>query len=117
MSEQTPDYPDTQLLIDGVWRESADGRRIPVLTIEVVSEDSVDRDYRAKREEYLAYGLLEYWIIDLKLRKMTLLVRHGDAWLERPCLDDQPIPSLVLPGLTAKVADLWTDLDECEPDA
>ena len=45
---------------------------------------------------------------------MTLLTRHGDAWVERPCLDDQPIPSLVLPGLTATVADLWADLDEYE---
>ena len=25
---------------------------------------SIKRDYEVKREEYLAYGLLEYWIVD-----------------------------------------------------
>jgi Uma2 family endonuclease len=107
--------PDYCVVLEGAPSDYR-GRRIPVLSVEVVSEDSVDRDYRAKREEYLAYGLLEYWIIDLKLRKMTLLVRHGDTWVERPCVEGQPIPSLVLPGLTATVADLWIKLDEYEPE-
>jgi Uma2 family endonuclease len=88
------------------------GHRRPILVAEVVSESSVDRDYRTKREEYLAYGILEYWIIDLVIRKMTVLVRNGDVWVERPCVEGQPIPSLVLPGLAATVADLWVDLDE-----
>jgi Uma2 family endonuclease len=107
--------PDFSVVLQGAPKDYR-GRRIPVLAAEVVSEHSVDRDYRAKREEYLAYGLLEYWIIDLKLRKMTLLVRHGDTWVERPCLEAQPIPSLVLPDLTATTADLWTDLDAYDPE-
>ena len=56
--------PDFSVVLQGAPKDYL-GRRIPVLAAEVVSEDSVDRDYRAKREEYLAYGLLEYWIIDL----------------------------------------------------
>jgi Uma2 family endonuclease len=102
--------PDLSIVLRGAVEDSR-GRRIPALVAEVVSEDSVDRDYRAKREEYLAYGLLEYWIIDLILRKMTVLVRNGDLWVERPCVEGQPIPSLVLPGLTATVGNLWVDLD------
>jgi Uma2 family endonuclease len=90
------------------------GRRDPVLVDEVVSRGSIDRDYRVKREEYLAFGLLEYWIIDFLERKLTLLVRDGDTWVERPYFEGQPIPSLVLPGLAATVADLWADLDEYE---
>ena len=105
--------PDFSVVLQGAPKDYR-GRRIPVLVAEVVSGSSVDRDYRAKRGEYLAYGLLEYWIVDLKLRKMTLLVRHGDTWVEHPCLEGQPIPSLVLRGLTATLADLWTDLDEYE---
>jgi Uma2 family endonuclease len=103
--------PDLAIVLRGST-EDYRGRRIPVLVAEVVSESSVDRDYRAKREEYLAYGILEYWIIDLKLRKLTLLIRNGDVWVERPFVEGQPIPSLVLPGLTATVSDLWTSLDE-----
>jgi len=108
--------PDFSIVLKGAPKDYR-GRRIPVLVAEVVSEGSVDRDYRAKREEYLAYGLLEYWIIDLMLQKMTLLVRHGDVWVERPCVEGQPIPSVVLPGLTATVSDLWIDLDEYGPEA
>jgi Uma2 family endonuclease len=103
--------PDFSIALQGAQKDDR-GRMIPVLSAEVVSERSVDRDYRAKREEYLAFGLLEYWIIDLKLRKMTLLVRQDDNWVERPCLEGQPIPSLVLPGLTATVTNLWANLDE-----
>ena len=88
------------------------GHRPPALVAEVVSKGSVDRDHRAKREEYLAFGLLEYWIIDFLDRKMTLLTRAGDSWVERPCTEGQPIPSLVLPGLVATITDLWIDLDE-----
>ena len=93
-----------------------EGHRRPALVAEVVSKCSFERDYRAKPEDYLAFGLLEYWISDLRERKMTLLVRAGDTWVERPCVEGQPIPSLVLRGLTATLADLWVHLDEYEPE-
>ena len=105
--------PDLGVVLRGTPKD-LDGERLPVLVAEVVSRSSFDRDHRAKREEYLAYGLLEYWIIDYLDRKMTLLVRQGDTWVERPCLADQPIPSLILPGLASTMADLWVDLDAYE---
>jgi Uma2 family endonuclease len=103
--------PDLGIVLKGAARDYR-GRRIPALVAEVVSEGSIERDYHAKREEYLAYGLLEYWVIDLIQRKINVLVRHGDIWVEQPIVEGQPIPSLVLPGLTATVADLWLDLEE-----
>ena len=108
--------PDLSIVPKGAPKDDR-GRRIPVLVAEVVSANSVDRDHSAKREEYLAYGLLEYWIIDPQLRKLTLLVRHGDRWVEHPCPADQSIPSLVLPGLNATVHEFWTDLEEYESEA
>jgi Uma2 family endonuclease len=105
--------PDLGLVVRGAIKDRR-GRFKPSLVVEVVSKGSVDRDHRAKRDEYLAYGLDEYWIIDFLTRKMTLLVRDGDIWVERPCVDDQPIPSLVLPGLTSTPAELWIDLDAYE---
>ncbi len=103
--------PDLGVVLRGTPID-LDGHRRPVLVAEVVSKSSIDRDHRAKREEYLAYGLLEYWIVDFLERKLTLLARRGDTWVERPCPDGQPIPSLVLRGLAATTADLWADLDE-----
>ncbi len=89
------------------WRR----RRIAALAAEVVSRGSVERDYHTKREEYLAYGLLEYWIVDPLQRQVTVLCRRGDTWNETVFRGDQAIVSLVLPGLAATVAQLWLDAD------
>lgn len=107
--------PDLSLSLKGAPRNYRK-RRDPVLVAEVVSKGSGDRDYRVKREEYLAFGILEYWIIDLETRKLTLLIRDGDVWIERVLEGDQVIASLVLPGLAATVADLWADFEEYEDD-
>ena len=47
----------------------------PVLVIEVVSPGKAneDRDYRYKRSEYAARGILEYWIVDAQRHKVTVL--------------------------------------------
>ncbi|MGZ3394176.1 MAG: Uma2 family endonuclease, partial [Isosphaeraceae bacterium] len=90
------------------WR----GRTGPALVAEVVSDSSVQRDYQTKREEYLAYGLLEYWIVDPLKRQVTVLTRRGDIWDETVFRDDQSIASLVLPGFAATVAELWIDVEE-----
>ncbi len=47
----------------------------PVLVVEVVSPGKAnrDRDYRYKRSEYAARGILEYWIIDPEFSKVTVL--------------------------------------------
>ncbi len=67
---------------------------------------SRDETTRKKREEYLAVGLLEYWIVDPKLRQVTVLVRvegaGGPAWDERVFRDDveaiESPPPAGLPG-------------------
>jgi Uma2 family endonuclease len=45
----------------------------PVLVIEVVSPESVTRDYRFKRSEYATAEIAEYWIVDPLEQKVTLL--------------------------------------------
>jgi Uma2 family endonuclease len=87
------------------------GRRLPALAAEVVSRNSIHRDYVMKREEYLAYGLLEYWIVDPIERKVTVLIRDGDVWAEQVVRGDQAIPSLVLTGFFTTVNDLWLGIE------
>jgi Uma2 family endonuclease len=94
------------------WR----GRRIAVLAAEVVLRGSVERDYVTKREEYLAYGLLEYWIVDPLERKVSVLTRRGDTWSEAVFRNDQVIVSLVLPGFATTVAELWVDVEDADDD-
>jgi Uma2 family endonuclease len=45
-----------------------------LLAVEVVSPESIKRDYRFKRAEYASFGIPEYWIIDPAAQKVTLLV-------------------------------------------
>ncbi len=107
--------PDLGVVLHGApkdWR----GRRIPSLASEVVSRRSVRRDYVTKREEYLAYGLDEYWIVNPLKRQVAVLSRRGDTWHEALFRDDQVIVSLVLPGFATTVAGLWIDVGEDNAD-
>ena len=70
----------------------------PLLAVEVVSPDSITRDYRYKRAEYAALAITEYWIIDPLEAQVTLLefkdglyeetVLRGSQLLESPTFPD-----------------------------
>ena len=109
--------PDIAIVLRGTPKD-ARGRRPPSWAAEVVSEgaEARDRDYVAKRDEYLAYGLREYWIVDPQLRQVVVLARvdgpGGSAWDERVFRGDEAIDSPILPGFRGTVAELWIDADE-----
>jgi Uma2 family endonuclease len=107
--------PDAAVVVRHTPKNSR-GRRPPSLAVEVVSRGGEARDYETKREEYLRYGLLEYWIVDPQVRRVTVLYRDGDAWVERVFEADQTIESLVLPGFAGRVADLWVDVESLAED-
>jgi hypothetical protein len=65
----------------------------PDLVVEVVSDDSVERDYETKRAEYAAAGIPEYWIVDprsdlvdalfdLDVERLQCAAAHRAIWLE-----------------------------------
>lgn len=45
----------------------------PDVAVEIVSPDSEERDYVAKREKYRVSGVGEYWIMDASINKVTML--------------------------------------------
>ena len=102
--------PDVSVVLKGAPKDLR-SRRVPALAVEIVSEGSEVRDYETKRQEYLVYGLFEYWVVDPGARKVTVLIRDGGAWVERVAQGDQAIPSLVLPGFAAQVDQLWADVE------
>ena len=55
----------------------------PELVIEVVTPESARRDYFEKPEEYLQFGVLEYWIVDAQRQEMLALRRRAGKWAER----------------------------------
>jgi Uma2 family endonuclease len=56
---------------------------VPELVIEVVSPSSRRRDYEEKPDEYLRFGVREYWIIDEERQEMLVLSRKGGKWAAR----------------------------------
>lgn len=78
----------------------------PDLAVEIVSPDSIDRDYEYKRARYEAGGVGEYWIIDPLERTATFLVREGERFVERTPRD-HVYRSRVLEGLELDVRWLW----------
>jgi Uma2 family endonuclease len=51
--------------------------------IEVVSPSSVDRDYEEKPDEYLQFGIREYWIVDAEKQQLLTLRRSRGKWADR----------------------------------
>ncbi len=72
--------PDVAYLCPERAHLEASGRvkGAPDVAVEIVSHDSIDRDYELKRAMYEAAGVPEYWLIDpLENRCDFLMLRDG----------------------------------------
>jgi Uma2 family endonuclease len=83
------------------------------LAIEIVSDDSVARDYDEKYTEYQECGVPEYWIVDPRPRRQRALFYQLS-----PSGSYQPVPpdagvyrSRALPGFWLQVDWLWSQPD------
>jgi len=103
--------PDLAIVFRGTPKDDR-GRRPPRLVAEVVSEGAEDRDYVEKRQDYWAFGIKEYWIVDPTLRQVLVLIRQGDDWVERTFRGEEVIASELLPGFEGTVAGLWADVED-----
>jgi Uma2 family endonuclease len=82
----------------------------PDLIIEIISDDSVQRDRRDKFREYRVAGVPEYWIIDPRPTKQRADFFRLDASGEYELFateDDTQVASHVLPGFWLQPAWLW----------
>jgi Uma2 family endonuclease len=80
---------------------------IPDLVIEVVSPGSEERDYVEKREEYLAFGVKEYWIVDADKQQVLVLRRSAGRWVERVLGPAETYQPGLLPGFQLNVAAIF----------
>jgi Uma2 family endonuclease len=65
----------------------------PLLVIEIVSPESIKRDYRYKRSEYAANNIAEYWIIDPLKNQVTVLILEEGLYEETVFNQDEKIIS------------------------
>ena len=70
---------------------------IPDIVIEVVSKSSAARDYDEKPQEYLEFGVREYWIIDGFKRQVTVLQRYGGVWKKKVVKSGAKYATALLP--------------------
>jgi len=75
----------------------------PRLIVEVVSPDSIVRDYRYKRSEYAVLEVPEYWIVDPLAEKVTILLWEEGLYEETGFLGTQTIASPTFPDLSLTV--------------
>jgi Uma2 family endonuclease len=80
----------------------------PLLVVEVVSPSQESRDYRYKRSEYAARGIMEYWIVDPIAAKVTILEWVEGFYEEQVYVGDQAIASPLF-------AELFSELKLSEP--
>lgn len=105
----TTRYPDLMILTDELesalqgQRRSTITREMspPALVVEVVSpgKENQNRDYRYKRSEYAARGILEYWIIDPEKEQILVLLLVDGLYEETVFTANQAIASPTFPAL------------------
>lgn len=79
----------------------------PDWAMEIVSPDSVDRDYVKKRYQYEEFGIKEYWIIDPMVEKVTCLRLGRDGKYKKVKVTRGILKSKALPGFWLKIEWLW----------
>lgn len=95
-SERHPDLtvykrpPDEEENVWATW--------VPDIVVEVISPGSQQRDYVEKREEYLRFGVREYWIIDADRQEMLVLRRSRGRWTEHVIRPPKTYRTRLLPG-------------------
>lgn len=74
----------------------------PLLVVEVVSlgTDRANRDYRYKRSEYAARGILEYWIADPIAAQVTVLTLVSGLYEAAVFKGNEAVVSPIFPALT-----------------
>jgi Uma2 family endonuclease len=80
----------------------------PLLIVEVVSPDSIKRDYRYKRSEYGAVEVPEYWIVDPLEEKIYVLLLEDGLYEETVFTGTQQIVSRIFPELAIAVDRIFT---------
>lgn len=81
----------------------------PDLVVEIVSPDSVVRDWREKYFEYEAAGVKEYWVIDPGNEKMEIYCLNEQGKYERQKPENGVLKSKVLSNFWLKTEWLWQE--------
>jgi Uma2 family endonuclease len=106
----TSRIPDLVVIPLSQWRELRNREAIielneppPLLVVEVVSESTKTVDYRAKRVEYNALNIPEYWIVDPLINKVTVFTLIDELYEPAEFVGADKILSATFPELKLTV--------------
>jgi Uma2 family endonuclease len=88
----------------------------PDLIIEVVSPDTLDRDYKLKRKLYERKGVGEYWMVDPVFERITLLRLDRNGQYRKARAKHGVLRSDVVPGFRLRTEWLWHEPRPCNLD-
>jgi Uma2 family endonuclease len=103
-----------RVIYAGLGRDPREGE-VPTVVVEFVSagKRNLIRDYEEKRDEYLAIGVHEYWIIDRFARCLTVYRLPGSRSTQHVVREGEVYATPLLPGLELRLdallerADRW----------
>ena len=85
----------------------------PLLVIEVISPSTKNVDYRAKRTEYAARDIPEYWIVDPETTLVTVFTLNRTEYkIAQECHPGDVARSVLLSGLKISVDQFWALADD-----
>lgn len=114
-SRLTDVYVVTHDQVNDFLDVSAICQTAPLLAVEVVSPDSVKRDYRYKRAEYAALEIPEYWIVDPIEQRVTVLLFNEGLYDEAVFAGGQRIESSTFSELSLTVEQVLAAGNLLEP--
>ncbi len=99
-------HPDLAVYLTSPPSQTSDvwASWVPEIVVEVVSPDSAHRDYEEKREEYLRFGVREYWLVDAVKGCLVAFVRNRGQWKESIVRPPELWRTALLPGWELDVA-------------
>lgn len=88
-----------RVIYAGLGRDPQEGE-VPTVVVEFVSagKRNLIRDYVEKRDEYLAMGVREYWVIDRFARCLTVYRLHEPGSLQQVVQEGEVYTTPLLPG-------------------
>lgn len=78
----------------------------PDLVVEIISPSTRRQDQVRKLALYAAFGVLEYWLIDIEARALTILQLVEGQYVPVP-MQDGRVASVVLAGLVVTISELF----------
>ena len=104
-----------RVIYAGLGRPPREGEA-PTIVVELVSSGkrNLIRDYEEKRDEYLAIGVREYWVIDRFARRMTVYLPGQHGPVVRVLLEEESYTTDLLPGFELPLGKLLERADRWE---